>query len=201
MLTLQEKATEAASPPASPVIGLIDALAAPPSVQLDNSLRLQRNLETLFLGSGIEPGVRRAFFCRCCDMCPPSVSLRETLVGGEATHAALKAFAPVLRETLATAATNAQVTEENPIRVYALRVTASLFGHNAPKEPRCHKDTGQILRQIRWPEWGVADDEQGDRLFLDRDHKTIVPNSYIAIQYPEEGLQRTTYTVIPFRIV
>jgi hypothetical protein len=209
---LQAEASKAPPLPVSPAISLINALTLPPSVQLANSLKLERNLNALFRGSGIEQDVPGLSLASTATSVPPSVLLRKTLAGGEASHTALKAFAPVLQEMLATAAENAQVTEKNPIKVYALRLKASLFGHNAPKEPQYEPPTigggefpspnpnaGNLKPQKDWPEWGLVDDEKGDRLFLDNEYKTIVQNSYIAIQYPED-FDLTTYKVRPFKI-
>lgn len=102
-------------------IGLIGALTQAPSVQPVNSLKLERNLRDQF-------GVKR-------DQEGTLTGLRETLVSGEAGNATLKAFAPVLHETFATAAANATVTQSSGIKVYALRAKAGLFGHNYPGVP------------------------------------------------------------------
>lgn len=175
---------------------VIGALTLPPSFQVANSLKLNRSLETVFQGSAVKS----------------KNAIHEDLAGGEASHAALKAFSPVLRETLATATENAEVTNKNRIKIYALRLKASLFGHNAPKEPQYEPATigggelpsqnpnaGNLKPQKDWPEWGLADDEKGDRLFLDAEYRTIVTSSYIAIQYPEDS-DLTQYTVKPYKI-
>ncbi|HWQ69277.1 MAG TPA: putative baseplate assembly protein [Patescibacteria group bacterium] len=146
LVTLQAEASKAPPLPVSPTLGLIESLTLPPSVQLANSLRLERNLKDVFLGSGIEQDVPGLSLASTATSVPPSVLLRKTLAGGEASHAALKAFAPVLRETLATAAENAEVTVKNPIRVYALRVKASFFGHNAPDTPNYIKDDSGMIK-------------------------------------------------------
>lgn len=162
-------------------VDLIDALTLPPSVQLANSLKLGRNLKAMFGGNQTQLSNGHN----------PSDLLREMLTGGEASHATLKAFAPVLRETLATAAENARVTERNAIRIYALRLKASLFGHNAPKEPqyepvfidndRRNPKAGNLIPQKNWPEWDVADDERKNNLFLDRRYEEILPQSYLVV--------------------
>ena len=95
-------------------MSLIKALTLPPSVQPFNSLRLSRALEEQFTPKA------------------------------ETGYIAASAFSPVLRETLAKAAANAQVTEENPIKVFALRVKASLFGHNHPGTPIYIRDPMMI---------------------------------------------------------
>lgn len=135
LVTLQAQVPDTPPPP-GPVGNLISALTLPPSVQLASSLRLERNLASLFLGSGGEQSKVGPLLTHAGTTAPPSDLLRTALAGGEASHSALKAFAPGLLDTLATAATNAQVTEKNLIRVYALRNKAPLFGHNMPLPPR-----------------------------------------------------------------
>lgn len=183
LVILQENISRKPEDKVKQSMNLIGDLTRPASLQLANSLRLERSLNTQFLASGI---TRKEV-------------ASSTLAAGEPSYAVLKAFAPVLHETLAQAVANAQVTENNQIKVYALRVTASLFGHNAPKEPNYDTETGKILPQSSWSEWGLADDEQNGRLFLDNEYKTILPNDYIAIQYPED-FNFKNYKVRPFKI-
>ena len=136
-------------------IGLIDDLNKPPSVQPANSLRFGRNLKAQFVGNVIATQQSNSASINADSSTlfhettgtqaaaikpTPSELLRTTLASGEASHSALKTFAPALHETFATAATNAKVTLENVIRVYALRVKAAPFGHNAPLEPIKNRD-------------------------------------------------------------
>jgi len=116
--------------------------------------------------------------------------LRKTLAGRELGFSVLKIFAPTLQETLTAAAKNAQVTEENSIKVYALRAKTSLFGHNAPKEPKYepalsgeipNPNAGNLMPQTSWPEWNLASDETAKTLYLDRRYEEILPDSYIAV--------------------
>jgi hypothetical protein len=179
LIVLQAQASKTTSLPVSPPIDLIGALSLPPSVQLSNSLKLESNLKTLFLGSGIEHGKSGLSRASTATDDQSSDRIRKTLTGGETSQAATKVFSPILRETLAIAVANAQVTEKNPIKVYALRVKASLFGHNAPKEPK-YDDAGKLKPQP-WPEWGVAKDEGTNVLYLDRRYEEILSESYLAI--------------------
>lgn len=197
----QQKETSKALPPSvKPAIDLIGALTLPPSVQPANSLKLERNLTTPFIAKALEISKPKPLLRGADDgSVHPSTMLRNLLVAGEASHMVLKTFAPVLRETLPTAAKNAEVTVKNPIKVYALRLKASLFGHNAPKEPKYNPRTGQILPQSEWCEWDLAEDEEDKRLFLDNEYKAISQNSFIAIQYPKDS-RLTSYTVTPFKI-
>jgi hypothetical protein len=147
---------------------LIRALTLRPSVQPPSSLRLSRGLKEQF---------------------------SHKAASG---YTAVSTFSPVLRETLATAASNAQVTPENPIKVYALRVKASPFGHNVLKEPQyedqylpaspsnefsnLNPKAGNLKPQETWPEWDVAKDEDEKVLYLDRRYNEVLPRSYVVIQ-------------------
>lgn len=127
---------------------LIKQLTTPPSLQPVNSLRLRRQLGDQFK------------------------------VKGEAGYSVVNRFSPVLRDTLATAAANAKASFDNNIKVYALRVEAPLFGHNAPREPR-YGDNGTPVLQP-WPEWKF-DGESGEVLHLAGKYDQITPGSYVVI--------------------
>lgn len=88
---------------------LINDLTLKPSAQSRNALQLKRTLSEQF------------------------VSKANTGYG------VVETFAPVLKDTLSTAAGNAQVTGSYNVKVYALRVKASLFAHNLPL-PSCPDD-------------------------------------------------------------
>ncbi len=127
---------------------LIKQLTTPPSLQPVNSLRLRRQLGEQFK------------------------------VNGEAAYRTVNRFSPALQETLATAAANAKISPDNNIRVYALRMEASLFGHNAPREPR-YGDSGSPVPQP-WPEWKF-DGESGEVLHLAGKYDQLTAGSYVAI--------------------
>jgi len=165
LVTLQEKAPEAPSPPVSPAIDLIGALTLPPSVQFANSQKLARNLSEQF--RVIEPGPDD----------DDATVLRNTLATGEASYSTLKVFAPVLRETLSTAGANAQVTQQNPIIIYALRNKASLFGHNMPPpEPPF-----TIIITDGTPA-AAGTNLPLRTLALDAEYKEIKPEDWIAVE-------------------
>ena len=88
-----------------PIFPSIGRLTLAPSMPPPNKQQLRRSLDTTFQGAA-DTGLR-----------------------------ILAAFQPELRRELASAVTNTKVTQDSAIKVYALRVTASLFGHNAPREP------------------------------------------------------------------
>lgn len=204
LVTLQAKVSLTPPPPVREPIDLVGALTLPPSVQRRNSLRLQRNLDSLFSRSGTKqtPGPS---FASTAITGLPSDSLRKTLAGGEASHAVLKAFAPVLSETLATAAANADVTPESQIRVYALRLKASLFGHNHPGTPLYKKAVLDDVPMIQiekfvppkpsdmWPEeMKTSDKEAWQQIGLDPQNDQIEPESWVVIERPILILEHPT---------
>lgn len=176
LVTLQAQVPEAPPPP-GPVSNLISALTLPPSVQLASSLRLERNLASLFLGSGVEQSTVGPLLTHVGTSAPPSDLLRQALAAGEASHTVLKAFAPGLRETLATAATNAQVTQNILIRVYALRNKAPLFGHNMPLPPRPSEPI-----PISESPAAAASDIVLRTLALDAEYKEIKRDGWVAVE-------------------
>lgn len=110
---------------------LIEALTLRPSVPPANSRKLVRNLNDQFGGKK--------------DDAKNFSPLLKTLNTNEASYATSKVFAPSLRETLTSASANAQVTPQSEIKIYALRVKASLFGQNHPGTPIYRRDdTGMI---------------------------------------------------------
>ncbi len=163
---------------------LITALTLPPSVQPANARKLVRNLNDQF--GGKKNGDKDV---------PP---LLKTLNTNEASYATSKVFAPSLRETLTSASANAQVTPKSEVRIYALRVKASLFGHTAPREPQyeptripagsaannrtvVNPNAGNLKPQP-WPEWAPAADEESNVLFLDTDYDKILGGTPIAVE-------------------
>lgn len=145
-------------------VQLIKELSRPPSISPPHSLRLKRTLSEQFK------------------------------VRSETGYAATARFSPMLRETLPLAAANAKVTTESELKVYALRVEASLFGHNAPREPRYEPAThippgsefpvsnpnAGNLQPQPWPEWR-PNGESSDVLHLNRRYDQILPGSYVVV--------------------
>lgn len=87
----------------------------------------------------------------------------------------------------------ATFTEPSPVKVYALRVTASLFGHNAPL--RVDYDNGAPKLPDQWLEW-TPDNEQENLIFLDNAYDEILAGSFIAIQKPTaEDAELEVYVV------
>ncbi|MGH8763847.1 MAG: putative baseplate assembly protein, partial [Nitrosospira sp.] len=71
------------------------------------------------------------------------------------------------------------------------RKAASLFGHNAPKEPQYESGTdiqdpkaGKLKPQSEWCEWTIADDEAENVAYLDTVYDQVVAGSQVVIQQP-----------------
>jgi hypothetical protein len=157
----------------------IEALTLPPSIQPANSLRLERKLKEQF-----KPNA-------------------------EAGYAAVSTFAPVLRETLATAAANAEVTSESKIKVYALRAKAGLFGHNYPGVPvslssGAGPDSGSnafltlhvpIPLARLWPSELLKEIGEGlKEIALEPQNEQLQAQSKIVIEYPTLELDGCSVT-------
>ncbi len=155
-------------------VQLIHQLTLRPSLQPANRLRLRRTLGEQF-ASNAESGYRT-----------------------------LGSLSQPLRDNLARAAAGARVAGDVPLRVYALRVKASLFGHSAPRDPQYQPPTvddgegnptpnplaGNLLPQP-WEEWGPdtgVDGEGGegaeaeDVLYLDQRYDGILAGSYVVVE-------------------
>jgi hypothetical protein len=107
---------------------------------------------------------------------------------------------------------NTTSPHDHPGEVYALRTTASLFGHNAPKEPQYEPQqipgtegimmenpkAGNLTPQSTWEDWEPTEDEDG-KVFLDGAYETIAAGSYTVIQYPspdsDTGFDLSYWTV------
>jgi hypothetical protein len=165
LVILQGSKPETAAVQLLKSVHLIEELVLKPSVQPANSARLAQKIGEQFKSTS------------------------------ETGYMAVSTLAPQLRGVLSAAAANAEVTPDIGIKVYALRAKASLFGHNAPREPQYEPalipegEFSQLvpnpnagnLRPQPWPEW-TPQDELPDVLFLDRSYDEILPGSYVAIQ-------------------
>ena len=148
---------------------LFKSLLVSPSVQPANSLRLGRSLEKAF---------------------NPKSDIRAKLLAN---------FHPQLKETLYPALSKATVSVAQPElkAVYALRVTAPLFGYNAQMITFTIKDTRLIPlppEQQTNPE--VKGDERRNQLFLDNAYDQIPASdenkpSYIVINRTDDSIIQT----------
>lgn len=170
-------------------IGLIEALTQAPSVQPANSLKLERDLKDQFGRRQKEDDIS----INSNDTKVTSSDLRKTLTSGEASNAVLKAFAPVLHETLANAAANAEVTKPNGMKVYALRAKAGLFGSNYQGIPISVKlnDSSFLTVQIPvaldklWPKELVSNITAGlAKIALEPQNEQLQKNGWLVIERP-----------------
>ena len=132
---------------------LIGELVQPTTPQFANSESLPRVLANQFIrrkqvtaGSSGLGGIISA---------SPQASskanlLLDTLSSGDASHGTVKAFAPILQDKLTTAVANAKVTPDIGITVYALRIKAAPFGHNAPLRPVNLNPNTQVMEYSEW---------------------------------------------------
>ena len=121
-------------------------------------------------------------------------------------------FAPTLKDTFYQAWSNANLSGQSPVQVFALRMEAPLFGANVPREPRYftgdkNKDDGEdhekgeLAPQSKWKDWKL-EDETPKGLFLDQAHEEITPLSYVVLQTPasdrssKDTLERALYRVL-----
>lgn len=179
MVVLQEKAKNAT---ASRIrarerlsnLGIIDALTLEPSIQPVNALRLDDQLKNQF------PILNETKWIKDWPVLG--------LLGGDSSHTMLKTFAPRLEETFASAISNAQVTPSNTIKVYALRVKANLFGHNAPKLTSVVEGKVKVLGD--WPVFEgegqiiLKKHETEDTVFLDASYESIMDDSWVVVKTP-----------------
>ena len=154
------------TPPASvtSLAGLLAPLSKPPALQPANASRLERSLEQAFAANA------------------------------DAVPRLLTALDPALRPVLYAAWKNATTTPPSPVRVYALRLKASLFGHNAPRKPLTFNSrTGEITETGDWP---IVEDvgteptirivhEEEDAVHLDAGYDQILPESWLVVKTPD----------------
>ncbi len=92
----------------------------------------------------------------------------------------LTTLLPALSDTLFVAQRNL-VTEPGLAKVYALRTSAALFGHNVPRQVDYDGNNTPTLPED-WPEWTRAPDEARDVLYLDAAYEEITTGSYVAVK-------------------
>jgi predicted phage baseplate assembly protein len=141
-----------------PVDPFFDALKRAPSVPPRSAATLNRTLET-----ALKPGA---------DIFPRLMA----------------AFQPRLANVLGPALTNASIAPPAEIKVYALRVSASLFGHNTPDQP--HFDEGGHVDVFvnptisnTWGSLGTPSDNF-PTIALDSEYEQIRPENLMLIERP-----------------
>jgi hypothetical protein len=123
-------------------------------------------------------------------------SLSRSFAPAADTHIQLLVnFAPSLKDTFYTAMANANISETpSELRgVYALRLSAPLFGSTVPRQVSYYMD-GEIGKDCKehkagepkppgeWREWPLEKDENNNTVFLDQAYETILPESYVIVQ-------------------
>lgn len=88
-------------------------------------------------------------------------------------------------DTLRQAKKNA-VIQPGQARVYALRVMASVFGHNAQKQVVYEDERNVPKLPSDWVDWPLAGDEHTNVVFLDRAYDGVLPGSFVVIQKADE---------------
>ncbi|MFZ2313391.1 MAG: hypothetical protein WAV82_12310, partial [Methylobacter sp.] len=179
---------------------IISELTKQPSLQPANSLRLPRALSEQFGVKKIE--IPLGAFGAASAVGTPESSTQEYSALAEGGYAAAKAFSPALRDTLSTAVANAKVTPENKIKVYALRATASPFGHNAPKKIlKLERITGKIVKTGEWPivEFDEFEEtihhEEEKTIYLNASNEKILPNTWAVIDTTGVSLDKETQVI------
>ncbi len=96
---------------------------------------------------------------------------------------AVAALSPSVANQLATAIRNAGVSAEVPIRVYAFRTRALLFGSSAPpKVTSVDKNTG-VAQTAEWSDSDIANAESTVDIYLDSPNDKIQPGGWVALDY------------------
>ena len=156
----------------NPEVRLIKDLTRFPSLQPASSLRLKRKLGDQFKEKG------------------------------EAGYRTLNTFAPVLRDTLATAAANAIPTSHSNIKVYAFKIKAGLFGRNIPRRTTVPVNGGVIGDGGDWPiiekivtgpafveieERSMVSHEEETKVYLDAPYDNIQHSRWMVIETQQTG--------------
>jgi len=105
---------------------------------------------------------------------PPASSLRlgrsvaeSFSTASDALPKLLVTMKPSLRDVLYRAWENLPVSVPTPVRVYALRTRASVFGHNAPLKQITNKETGRIEGYEEWTLFRNLDEVQTDHFKIE----------------------------------
>jgi hypothetical protein len=180
-----------------PVVKMIQELVLPVSVQPANQFQLQQSLAGQFALKTQITQKKTGLPSSASGLRIDAENISRSVP--QAGYAVLGAFSPALKRHLGMATASAKMTEKK-LYVHVFRAMASLFGHNAPREPRYEPSTIFVdgrpvsnpnagnLRPQPWPEWQVNEDEAGDVLYLDRIYKEILPGHYIAVQRQDDDI-------------
>jgi len=137
---------------ADPAI-VIKELTEQPTVQLSNMLQLPRMLNEQFDVNTITFSLSSQQVHKMKKRTGKNASAANEIEFSAVTDTAFavaKAFSPKLKDTLATATANANVTPQNAIKVYALRTKTAPFGHSAPLRPIRLNENTKIMEYSEW---------------------------------------------------
>ncbi|MCD5341570.1 putative baseplate assembly protein [Arthrobacter sp. AK04] len=141
---------------------LLDNLAAPPSIQPRGSRQLTRTAEATLTR------------------------------GADAYPALLATLRPELSQTLYGALARLDAAPVSPLRVWAMRLAAPLFGHNAPLEAK-FSSKGVFTGFKEWDLTG----EKPAIAFLDREHPGVLTDTPVLITRPmSNGFGPTVVTEV-----
>lgn len=143
----------------SKLISLIDPVSKQPLLQPANSLRLSRDSKQIFK------------------------------VESDALPQLLTALKPRIGGNIYTAWANNELEKPQKVKIYALRLAASLFGANAPPIMQIVEDIGTdsdgkrtVTFTITPDGDPVPDKEVSDTIYLDNSYDRISPDSWIAVE-------------------
>ncbi len=96
---------------------------------------------------------------------------------------AVAALEPRVARELANAIASASVAAAVPVRVWALRHRALLFGASAPRRiASVNSDTGALLTE-EWTDADIIAEENTGRVDLEAPHEGIVPGDWVVLDY------------------
>jgi predicted phage baseplate assembly protein len=114
---------------------------------------------------------------------PPQRALRSSARVSGPALAALSAFRPGFRVSLAPALANASVTPTPEIKVYSVTRTAP-FGHNAGPRATTHQNGTTFT--TTWDEWPLLN-TTSKVLDLEKEFDNVDSNTLVAVQHPSGG--------------
>jgi predicted phage baseplate assembly protein len=175
---------EAGGKPTTSFASLVKSLLIPPAVQLPNRFLQNKSAAQVFsLGSDANPHL-------------------------------FASFHPGLGDHLYTAWANAEVNPSVSAlqAVYALRVTAPLFGYNAPIKALLKQlppdgppppgilavEEAALIAQ-RLDDWSPTDEDESV-IYLDQVYKEILPDSFVVVQKQFEGDKATPSPLLAVRV-
>jgi hypothetical protein len=157
---------------------VLAGLAKPPSVPPANALQLKRSIDAAF---------------------QPKADTGLQIVG---------AFREEMRASLPVAVANTKVAPDIVIKVYALRVKAALFGHNAPRQPTLVPDSKPPVYTLNAPptmrntwEDFVDNVREMTSVVLDAVYDQITPGSLVVIDHPAVSSRRSPHVIRPHKVV